>query len=186
MEAERKLKKAKVDVMRANKPALRFWSPIMAVGTTSVCDKTTTAYTNGRDEVYGRAFVERLPSKQLSFVCLHEAMHKGLRHLTTWRVLFEKNPRIANIACDYVVNRMAVKADPNETVIKFPRNPDGTRMGLYDTKYDGMSAAQIFRAIEEEEQQTGRQHGQGEGQGFDEHGWDDAQGLTPEEKKELP
>lgn len=185
MTPERKLKKAKIDVMRSTLPGLRLWSGVLAIGKTTLCDKTPSAYTNGRDEVYGRDFVDMLPDKQVSFVVLHEAMHKGLRHLTTWRVLFEKNPRIANIACDYVVNRMAVKADPHEHVIQFPRNPDGTRMGLYDTKYDGMSAAQIFREIEEEEQQTGRQHGQGESQGFDEHGWDDAQGLTPEEKKEL-
>lgn len=185
MTPERKLKKAKIDVMRSTLPGLRLWSGVLAIGKTTLCDKTPSAYTNGRDEVYGRGFVDMLPDKQVSFVVLHEAMHKGLRHLTTWRVLFEKNSRIANIACDYVVNRMAVKADPNETVIQFPRNPDGTRMGLYDTKYDGMSAAQIFREIEEEEERTGKQHGQGEGQGFDEHGWDDAQGLTPEEKKEL-
>ena len=185
MTPERKLKKAKIDVMRSTLPGLRLWSGVLAIGKTTLCDKTPSAYTNGRDEVYGRAFVDMLPDKQVSFVVLHEAMHKGLRHLTTWRVLFEKNPRIANIACDYVVNRMAVKADPNESVIQFPRNPDGTRMGLYDTKYDGMSAAQIFREIEEEEERTGKQHGQGEGQGFDEHDWEGAQGLTPDEKKEL-
>ena len=185
MTPERKLKKAKIDVMRSTLPGLRLWSGVLAIGKTTLCDKTPSAYTNGRDEVYGRDFVDMLPDKQVSFVVLHEAMHKGLRHLTTWRVLFEKNPRIANIACDYVVNRMAVKADPNESVIQFPRNPDGTRMGLYDTKYDGMSAAQIFREIEEEEERTGKQHGQGEGQGFDEHDWEGAQGLTPDEKKEL-
>lgn len=181
MTPERKLKKAKIDVMRSPLPGLRLWSGIMAIGKTSICDKTPTAYTNGRDEIYGRAFIEQLTGPQLSFVCLHEAMHKGLRHLTTWRTLFDKNARLANIACDYVVNRMIVKADPNESVAAFPRNPDGTRMGLYDTKYDGMSAAQIFKSLEED-------MAQGKptlGEGFDEHGWDDAKGMTPEEQKEL-
>lgn len=189
MTPERKLKKAKIDVMRSTLPGLRLWSGILAVGKTSLCDKTPTAYTNGRDETYGRAFVDLLPHKQLSFVVLHEGMHKGLRHLTTWRSLFEKNPRIANIACDYVVNRMIVKADPQEIYVQFPRNPDGSRMGLYDTKYDGMSAAQIFRLIEDEEKQTGKQHGEGEGgsgsQGFDEHGWGDAQEMPKDEQDAL-
>jgi predicted metal-dependent peptidase len=119
-------------------------------------------------------------------------VHKGLRHLTTWRKLFDKNPRIANIACDYVVNRIIVKADPTESVVQFPRKPDGTRLGLYDIKYDGMSAVQIFRDIEQEEEQSGKQHGQGEGsdgeggaEGFDEHGWDDAQELPKEEQDAL-
>lgn len=186
MTPERKLKKAKIDVMRSTLAGLRMWSGVMSIGKTTICDNTPTAYTNGRDEVYGRAFIEALPVPQVSFVCLHEAVHKGLRHLTTWRKLFEKNPRIANIACDYVVNRIIVKADPNETVVQFPRNPDGSRMGLYDIKYDGMSAVQIFRDIEQEEEQTGKQHGGGGGgDGFDEHGWDDAQELPKDEQDAL-
>lgn len=187
MTPERKLKKAKIDVMRSTLPGLRLWSGILAVGKTSLCDRTPTAYTNGRDEVYGRAFVEMLPDRQLSFVVLHEGVHKGLRHLTTYRSLFEKNARIANIACDYVVNRIIVKADPQEIYVQFPRNPDGTRMGLYNPDYDDMSAAQIFRLIEQEEQQTGKQHGQGESGngGFDEHDWSGANGLSPEEEKAL-
>jgi predicted metal-dependent peptidase len=130
MTPERKLKKAKIDVMRSTLPGLRLWAGIMSIGKTTICDKTPTAYTNGRNEVYGRAFVDRVAAdKQLSFVCVHEAMHKGLRHLTTYIKMFKKNPRIANIACDYVVNRIIVAADPNETVVQFPRNPDGTQDG---------------------------------------------------------
>lgn len=187
MTPERKLKKAKIDVMRSTLPGLRMWSGIMSIGKTTICDNTPTAYTNGRDEVYGRAFIESLPTPQVSFVCVHEAIHKGLRHLTTYIKMFKKNARIANIACDYVVNRIIVKADPNETVVQFPRYPDGTRMGLYDIKYDGMSAVQIFRDIEKEEEESGKQHGGGEGgaEGFDEHGWDDAQELPKEEQDAL-
>ena len=187
MTAERKLKKAKIDVMRSTLPSLRLWSGVMSIGKTTISDTVPTAYTNGRDEVYGREFVENLPVQQVSFVCLHEAMHKGLRHLTTWRSLFEKNPRLANIACDYVVNRMIVKADPSESVVQFPRKPDGSRMGLYSTEYDNMSGVQIFRLLEKEEEQSGERHGQksDESQGFDEHGWDDAQALSADEQKEL-
>ena len=143
--AERKLKKAKIDVMRSTLPGLRLWSGIMAIGKTSISDTTPTAYTNGRDEVYGRDFVEMLPVAQLSFVCLHEAMHKGLRHLTVWRKLFEEDASLANQACDYVVNRMIVAADPTESVVQFPRKPDGTKLGLYDPKYDHTwSARMVF------------------------------------------
>jgi predicted metal-dependent peptidase len=194
MTPERKLKKAKIDVMRSTLPGLRLWSGVMSIGKTTISDTVPTAYTNGRDEVYGRDFVERLPVQQVSFICLHEAMHKGLRHLTTWRPLFDKNPALANIACDYVVNNMIMKADPNESVVQFPRKPDGSRLGLYDKKYNGMSAAQVFRLLEQEQQSnpSGGGQGQGEGEGgeggaegFDEHGWDDAQALTKDEQKEL-
>jgi predicted metal-dependent peptidase len=190
---ERKLKKAKIDVMRSTLPGLRFWSGIMSIGKTSICDNTPTAYTNGRDEVYGRAFVEMLPTPQLSFVCLHEAIHKGLRHLTVWRVLHEENPQLANMACDYVVNRTIMEADPSETVVQFPRNPDGSRMGLYDPKYDRTwSARMIFDDLKKNPPPPpqGGEGGQGQGsqgqsQGFDEHGWADAKALSAEEEKDL-
>lgn len=179
--AERKLKKAKIDVMRSTLPALRLWSGIMAIGKTSICDTTPTAYTNGRDEVYGRSFVEQLPVAQLSFVCLHEAMHKGLRHLTVWRKLFEEDASLANQACDYVVNRMIVTADPTESVVQFPRKPDGTKLGLYDPKYDGMSARQVFDLLKKDNPEGGG----GQGEGFDEHGWGDAQELPKAEQDAL-
>lgn len=189
MDAERKLKKAKIDVMRSTLPGLRLWSGIMAIGKTTICDKTPTAYTNGRDEVYGRAMVDRLPTPQVSFICVHEGIHKGLRHLKIYRQLFEKNPRLANMACDYVVNRMIVKADPTELVVQFPRNPDGSRMGLYDARFDEMSAVQVFRVLEQEQDKSSEnssgQSGEGGGEGFDEHGWDDAASLDEAQREAL-
>ena len=179
--AERKLKKAKINVMRSTLPGLRLWSGVMAIGKTSICDKTPTAYTNGRDEVYGRAFVDMLPVPQLSFVCLHEAVHKGLRHLKTWRKLFEEDHDLANRACDYVVNRIIVEADPNESVVAFPRKPDGSRLGLFDPKYDRTwSARMVFDDLKQNPPPAG-----GGGDGFDEHGWEDAQGLPDEERDAL-
>ncbi len=184
MTPERKLKKAKLDVMRSSLPGLRLWSGILSIGKTSLCDNTPTAYTNGRDEVYGTAFVEMLPVQQLSFVVLHEAMHKGLRHLTTWKKLFEQDARLANQACDYVVNRMILQADPNGQVVQFPKKPDGTLMGLYDKRFDGMSAKQVFDLLKQEQESGGGGGGQG-GEGFDEHGWEDAQSLPQEERHAL-
>jgi predicted metal-dependent peptidase len=190
---ERKLKKAKIDVMRSTLPGLRLWSGIMSVGTTTLDDTGTvkTAYTNGRDEVYGRDFVELLPVQQLSFVCLHEAMHKGLRHLTIWRKLFDEDHRLANIACDYVVNRMIIASDPTESVVQFPRNPDGTKMGLYDPQYNGMSARQVFDLLKKNPPPlpppppNGGSGQSGSGEGFDEHDWSGAESLPQEERDAL-
>lgn len=189
LSADRKLKKAKLDVMRSTLPGLRLWAGVMSIGTTRLCDKTPTAYTNGRDEVYGTAFIEQLPVKQVSFVCLHEAVHKGLRHLTVWRKLFEKDQRIANMACDYVVNRTIMEADPNETVVQMPRKPDGDMLGLYDPRFKGMSAKQVFDILWQEQQSGGAGKSNsgpdGDGEGFDEHGWDDAESLPAEEQQAL-
>ena len=46
---------------------------------------------------------------------------------------------------------MIVAADPDEQVCQFPRKPDGTIMGLYDERFNGMSVAQVFRILEEEQ-----------------------------------
>ena len=99
---ERKLKKVKVSLMRNEKFAL--WSGILMVGKTSIDDNIPTACTNGRDEMYGRAFVRKMSEKMLAFVVLHEALHKAFRHLTVWRKLYEEDPALANQACDYVIN----------------------------------------------------------------------------------
>jgi predicted metal-dependent peptidase len=198
MTPERKLKKAKIDVMRSQLPSLRLWAGLMTIGKTTIDDtgRVPTAATNGRDEVYGRAFIEMLPVPQLAFVALHEAMHKGLRHLTTWKKLHEIDHQLANIACDYVVNRMITQADPNGTVVQFPRTPDGNRLGVYDEtgRFNGLSAKQIFDILRQEQRQnsmggkgSGGQGGQGNQlpDGFDEHEWEEANAIPKEEMEKL-
>lgn len=183
---ERKLKKAKISLMR--NPKFAFWSGIMMVGKTVLSDDCPTAMTDGRDEYYGREFVKKLPDKQLAFVVLHENMHKGLRHLTTWRKLYDADPMLANIACDHVINLMIVDMDPSEEFIEFPKNDDGSRMGCYDTKYKGLNAKQVFDMLKQ--QQQGGDGGGGGGseggqQSFDEHDWKGAKELSEPEKQEL-
>ena len=177
---ERKLKKVKIGLMR--NPKFALWSGIMMVGKTVLDDDIPTAATDGRDELYGREFVERLPEKQLAFVVLHENMHKALRHLTTWRKLFDADPVLANIACDHVINIMIMESDPTGQFIEFPTDEDGERMGMFDLRFKGMTARQVFDILKEEKERNG---GYGEGKGFDAHDWEGAKGLTQEEKQEL-
>lgn len=173
--AERKLKKVKINLMR--NPKFALWSGVMMIGKTSVVEGIPTACTNGRDEMYGLEFVKLLDEKQLAFVVLHENMHKGLRHLTTWRKLAKENPRLANVAMDHVINLMIMEMDPNEQIIAFPRYADGSRMGCYDLKYKGMNTKQVYDLLKQEQDD-------GDG-GFDEHDWEGAQELSDEDKKEL-
>jgi predicted metal-dependent peptidase len=200
---ERKLKKVKISLMR--NPVFAFWSGIMMVGKTSLAEDIPTAMTDGRDEWYGREFVKMLPEKQLGFVVLHENMHKGLRHLTTWRKLYNENPQLANIACDHVINLMIVDMDPNAQFIEFPKDPQtGEKMGCYDPQYKGMTARQVFDKLKQEQKNGGVQasgdgegggsgqpgqgqpgSGKGNGKSFDEHDWKGAKDLSQEEQKEL-
>ena len=199
---ERKVQKAKITLMRD--PRFALWSGILMVGRTSVVDNIPTACTNGRDEKYGRKFVAGLKEPELNFVVLHENLHKAYRHLTTWKKLHDENHRLANAACDYVINLKLKDLDPSERVIAMPRWADGELkgkpMGLVDEKYRGLNAKQVFDLLKDEQKGKGDGEGDGEsegegsegsgtgqgaGQGFDDHDWDGAKEMTEEEKKVL-
>lgn len=180
---ERRLKKVAIDIMR--NPLFADMSGIMMLGKKSVVDNVPTACTDGRDEMYGRAFIESLSDKELAFVVLHESMHKALRQLTMWAKLFKEDAQLCNMAADYVVNLMLVKRDPNSTVLAMPMR-DGKPMGLLDYKYDGMNTKQVFDLLKEDKK-NGKlgASGSGTGAGLDEHDWEGAQELSQEAKDQL-
>ena len=100
--AEQRLNKATVDIM-AN-PKYVALAGILMIGDRGVKDDIPTACTNGRDEWYGREFVDKLNDAELRFLVLHESYHKLYRHLITWKHLNEDDPQLSNMACDYVIN----------------------------------------------------------------------------------
>ena len=99
---EQRLSKAVVDIM--GNPKYVALAGVLMIGDRTVQDDIPTACTNGRDEMYGRGFVETLNDAELRFLVLHEVYHKLYKHLTTWRHLYDQDAQLANIACDYVIN----------------------------------------------------------------------------------
>jgi predicted metal-dependent peptidase len=192
---DRKLKRVKINLLRNDRFA--FWRGIMMVGDTVLTDEIPTAMTDGCNEYYGREFVEQQDEKQVAFGMLHENWHKLERHLSTYDKLFELDPQICNMACDYRINLGLVDLDPMEQTIRFPTTPDGKRFGLLDERFRGMNVLQIFRILKQEQQQ--QQGGQGQGQGgqgqsgagqpgsgnFDDHDWGNAKGRGKEEQDKL-
>lgn len=205
--AEKRLELVHVSLMREKQFA--FFAGLFMVGKTTIMDGFPTAGTNGRDAWYGREFVDKLTDKELAFLVLHENMHKCYRHLTTWRNLYEKNHRLANNACDYVINIQLVDMDPGERFISMPmcREPGpnlGKPIGYIDERFRGMDAKQVFDILEKEQKERPRRgrgepggDGTGDGgyeitdelsdssEGFDSHDWEGAQEMTAEEKQEL-
>jgi predicted metal-dependent peptidase len=57
-------------------------------------------------------------------------------------------------------------------------------MGLVDERFRGMNTKQVFDILKQEKKDDPNGGG-GAGDGFDEHDWDGADGLSDEEKKEL-
>ena len=193
----RKLQSAKVKLMR--EPQFALFSGIMMLGKTQVVDDLPTAATNGRDEFYGRDFINSCDEKELRFTVLHENGHKAMRHLTTYEKLYEEDHKLANMACDYVINLMLVNMDPQESFISPPRR-DGKIYVCLDRRFAKMSAKQVFDILKQEKKQKKQKENKpdegGEGDdagdgdpsdsgGFDSHDWDGARDMPDEVKKEL-
>lgn len=191
---ERKLQRVKITLLRNPKVALM--SGILMVGKTFIDTKTSTARTDGRDEWYGEGFIKKLSERELAFVIMHEASHKMYRHLVIWKKLHDENHRLANMACDYVINLMLRDLDPTETFMSMPRDKDGKIMGLIDERFRGMNAKQVFDILKKEQEKCkgdrpdgpsgdGEDASDGGEPGFDEHDWDGAQQMSDDEKKEI-
>ena len=207
--AEQRIAKAVVDIT-AHERYIAL-AGVLMIGTKTVSDDIPTACTNGRDVEFGRAMVDELTDAELRFVMLHEDEgHKLLRHLTTYRWMYDIDPSLANQACDYYINGTIVDDNREDG---FAKMPTGKYQGLYDDKFrnpDGswMDSAAIFHKLREEQRRQQQGEGKGEdgpnGQpsngsgggnpqgtssaqpkGFDEHDWEEANKLSDDEVKEL-
>ena len=79
---EQRLNKCTVDIM--GKDRYTALAGIMMIGEKRICDTTPTAYTNGRDEVYGRVFADQLNDAEFRFLILHECYHKYINNIVNW------------------------------------------------------------------------------------------------------
>lgn len=185
--AEQRLQKAVIDII--GNPKYVALAGVLMLGNRTVRDDIPTACTNGRDETYGRAFVESLSDTELRFVVLHECYHKLYRHLTTWKHLYDANASKANIACDHVIN-LKITSENADGFATMPKDKKtGKPIGLCDPQYTGMDTAQVYHAMPDQPQQQQQQGGQGQGQGndggIDSHDWEGAQEMSDDEKKAL-
>ena len=185
--AEQRLEKAHVSIM--GHPSTRAYAQVILLGTSSISDSVPTACTNGRDKIYGRAFVEKLTDQELVFVVLHESGHVIYQHGYMWKHLWKENAALANAAADYVIN-----LELSDMAKKNPNHIQVVKEALLDEKYRGMDTQEVFNLLKKEHGGGGKGEGRGEGSGgkkaggdgipknFDEHDFDS---LTKEERKEL-
>ena len=90
-----------------------------------------TAATDGRRFYYNSEFVNSLPLKQLEFLVGHEVLHAVYDHMGRRG---HRDPKLWNIADDYCVNWDLVEQ----------RIGDKIPVALYDSKYKGMSAEEVY------------------------------------------
>jgi predicted metal-dependent peptidase len=174
-----KIQACNIDVMRHHKFALL--SGIVCMGKSEACDDMPTAATNGKDKLYGTAFISDLTRKELRFVVLHENFHVALKHCVLPAYIgYSKRfgPQINNAAMDYVVNGLIDELDPERKFMDFPAKINI----LFDEKFKGMSYPQVLQELlkdADEDQQP---------QAMDDHQMNGDGGsdpMTPEESEKL-
>ena len=195
MKAEDQITKARTAIMRD--PRFIAMSGVLMVGNWEVRDDCPTAATNGKDVIYGRAFVDQCDDKLLRFVVLHEYFHVMLMHMTVWQSMFEEDAQTANFAADAVINLMLHDLDPRGDFLTVWEH------AVLDQQYRGMDTGEVYRALRKNGKGQGGGKGQsgsprsasgGKAKDFDKHepakDGGDAKGdgmkpLTPEEAKEV-
>jgi len=176
--AEQRLQRTHVALMAHKKFILM--SGVLVSGDVDVIDSPTkTACTDGLNVEYGREFVNKLTDKELAFVVLHENWHKAYKHLLIWKDLHDIDAKVANMACDYVINLQIKKYDPNGETCVMPEN------GLLDERFDGMDTRQVFDILMKEKEENSEGGGESEDGGFDEHDWDEAKSWDKDKIKEV-
>lgn len=98
----------------------------------------STAATDGRYFYYNSEFVNKLPQKQIEFLVGHEVLHVVYDHMGRRG---DRDRKLFNIAADYCVNQDLVDQRIGEKITVVPC--------LYDRKYEGMSAEEVYDLLME-------------------------------------
>ena len=109
----------------------------------------TTMCTNGFNIQYHPDFVLGQTDAAVRFVLCHEILHCVGDHMTRRG---SRDPLIWNYACDYAINPI-LNVEISSNQFEWPVNEDGSRMGLYEEKYEGMKAEDIYDLLVEDIEQ---------------------------------
>lgn len=181
--AEQRLSKNITQIM--GNPKYVALAGVLMIGEKGIKDDIPTACTDGKNDYYGRAFVDGLADSEFRFLILHETYHKLFKHLTTWEHLYKDDAQLANMACDYVINLM-ITDENRDMFAVMPKDAEGNAIGLYDERFRNMDTAQVYKILKREQEEKGGGQGeQGEGGGLDEHDWEGAQEMSADEQREL-
>ena len=182
---ETRLKKAHIALMKH--PDTALYSGVILMGSSAIVDDVPTAYTDGVNKKYGRAFIEKLEDKHLKGLILHENLHVALKHLPRFIKEFKEDPQTINMAADYVVNDIITdihNKDPN-----FIELPAG---GLYNSKYHNWSVREVYDDLRKNGNGGGKNSSSGGGEsqgggnkGFDEHDFSMSEELSSDDYKKL-
>jgi len=99
----------------------------------------STAATDGRCFYYNTKFINALKPRECEFLFAHEILHVCYDHMDRCD---NRNHMLFNIACDYVVNADVIDQQIGEQITTVPL--------LYDKKYAGMTAEEVYDQLYDE------------------------------------
>jgi hypothetical protein len=108
-----------------------------------------TMCTNGFNIQYHPDFVLSQSDAAIRFVLCHEILHCVGDHMSRRG---NRDPLLWNYACDYAINPI-LNVETVGGSFEWPSNLDGSRMGLYEEKYEGMKAEDIYDLLIDDKQQ---------------------------------
>ena len=116
----------------------------------------STAGTDGEGFYFNPYFVKSLSEEEQNWLVVHEVMHAALKHI--WR-RGNRNHKKWNVACDYAIHSIMYQfvndsgKSEHKSKLKMPqvkvynkktKQYENKNNGLYDPKYDNMSADEIY------------------------------------------
>ena len=143
---ETRIKRGHITLMKH--PDTALYSGVMLMGSTEVAEGKFTAYTDGLNKRYARAFVKEIKEEaKLRGLILHENLHIALKHPVLGKSMFKENPKMANMAADFVVNdiikNIKGKTANGESLVDLP---DG---GLYHEMFHNWSMREVYEYLKE-------------------------------------
>lgn len=121
-------------------------------------DWCPTAATDGRKLFYNTQFFNELTEKQIEFVIAHEIMHCVYDHLSRRD---DRDPRLHNIASDYLVNNLLVRDNIGSKVTQIPI--------FQDFKYEGWTSEEVYDDLKKQEEEQGEGSSSNTGELLDDH-----------------
>ena len=98
-------------------------------------DKCDTMATNGKEILWNPKFVKEITDREIECVLIHESMHVVWEHPLRRG---KRNHELWNVATDYVIN----------AYIKIDLGMDLPQGGLFNYKYRGWTAEQVYRELD--------------------------------------
>ena len=150
----------------------------------SADDWLGTAAVDGRNLYFNTQFFNAMSNKEIEFVIAHEILHCVFDHLGRRD---DRNPKIYNIAADYIVNNLLVR----DRIGDKPKLVDC----FQDFKYDSWTSEEVYDDIFEEAKKNGEEFLKQLGEMLDEHidwegeggqGSNDSEGADGKESKKRP